>query len=208
VRPAILLLLVMTLGCGGDRSAPGARVAEDPQAYIRSVLERRAEKEKFFKDDSQSPAPPDQRASTPPPTYFPVDPSWVLRLPFERYPRPERLMLITNTGEGRGYLKIGQVSFEREGKPLRLQMYREIETGREGGALWVPFIDAAAGKETYPAGRYLDAEIQPDGTVILDFNLAYNPYCAYGWRGYSCPLTPRENRLPIGVRAGEKGFHS
>ena len=67
----------------------------------------------------------------------------------------------------------------------------------------MPFSDATSGRETYGRGRYLDLEIEPDGSVILDFNLAYQPYCAYS-SAYSCPLTPAENRLAVPILAGER----
>jgi uncharacterized protein (DUF1684 family) len=72
----------------------------------------------------------------------------------------------------------------------------------------MPFMDSQAGRETYGSGRYLDIEEQPEGNSIylIDFNAAYNPYCAYG-KGYSCPMTPRENRLGIPIPVGEKSFH-
>ena len=70
---------------------------------------------------------------------------------------------------------------------------------------FIPFVDAQAGKETYGAGRYLDPEVLPDGRLVLDFNLAYNPYCAYNER-YSCPIPPAENRLEAVIQAGEKSY--
>ena len=70
-------------------------------------------------------------------------------------------------------------------------------------SLFVPFLDATSGRETYGAGRYLDLEPEDDGTYALDFNLAYHPYCVYA-ESYSCPLTPAENRLPIRIEAGER----
>ncbi|HEY3290725.1 MAG TPA: DUF1684 domain-containing protein, partial [Anaerolineae bacterium] len=73
---------------------------------------------------------------------------------------------------------------------------------------FLPFVDALAGTETYGAGRYLEPEPIPGGQQFqVDFNLAYNPYCAYNDQ-WSCPLTPAENRLTVPVRAGEKVFHS
>lgn len=75
--------------------------------------------------------------------------------------------------------------------------------GGDGESLFVPFLDATSGTETYGAGRYLDLEPEEDGTYTLDFNLAYHPSCVYDIR-YSCPLTPAENRLPIRIEAGER----
>ena len=70
---------------------------------------------------------------------------------------------------------------------------------------FLPFADALAGTETYGAGRYLDPEAIGDGRFLLDFNLAYNPYCAYNEQ-WSCPITPRDNRLAVPIRAGERLF--
>jgi len=71
---------------------------------------------------------------------------------------------------------------------------------------FLPFVDSLAGSETYAAGRYLEPEPLPGGHFLVDFNIAYNPYCAYN-EMWSCPLTPAENRLKVAVRAGEKLFH-
>ena len=71
---------------------------------------------------------------------------------------------------------------------------------------FLPFVDSLAGQETYPAGRYVEVERLPNGKFQVDFNLAYNPYCAYNDQ-WSCPLTPAENRLKVAIRAGEKVFH-
>jgi len=70
---------------------------------------------------------------------------------------------------------------------------------------FIPFVDSQAGKVTYGAGRYLDPELKEDGMLILDFNLAYNPYCAYN-ELYSCPIPPAENRLSVPIKAGEKNY--
>ena len=97
-------------------------------------------------------------------------------------------------------------AFELLDRPVRLTAYRiagpEGETG-DADALFVPFLDATSGTETYGAGRYLDLEPDEDGTWTLDFNLAYHPSCVYDPR-FSCPLTPPENRLPLPVEAGER----
>lgn len=72
-------------------------------------------------------------------------------------------------------------------------------------ALFVPFVDETSGKETYGSGRYLDLEQARGDDYVLDFNMAYNPYCAYN-DDYVCPIPPRENKLPIEIRAGEKTY--
>ena len=128
-------------------------------------------------------------------------------MPFQRYPNPETMAMITSVGENRPMKRLGQIEFDREGARIKLQLYRAVDTERDENSLWIPFADAGAGRETYVAGRYVEADLLPDGTVLVDFNRAYNPYCAYGWVNYSCPMTPHENRIPIAIRAGEKGFH-
>ena len=208
----------------GGAAAPSARHAIPPASstvamvdparqreidlYVRSILEHRTGRDQFF-GGPKSPAPAKQRGAKPSMLleYYPVDPSWRLNLPFVKYPSPELLALITSTGEKRSVRRLGQIEFDRDGTRVRLQVYRAVDAEGAEESLWIPFIDAGSGSETYPAGRYVDAELLPGGSVLVDFNTAYNPYCAYGWDSYSCPITPRENRAVIPIRAGEKGFH-
>jgi uncharacterized protein (DUF1684 family) len=92
------------------------------------------------------------------------------------------------------------VSFEVRGEAVSLALY---DSGHPG--YFLPFRDATSGKASYGAGRYLDIEPNSDGTVTIDFNLAYNPFCAYN-DAYSCPLPPTENWLQVPIEAGEKDF--
>lgn len=133
--------------------------------------------------------------------YFPVDGGWKLRAFWRKSEFRPSAVLATSTGEPRSVLQEGLLEFEAEGKKLMLQAY-----GLEGdeGRLFIPFKDLTTGKETYGAGRYLEAEKESGDSVWLDFNLCFQPYCAYN-DAYSCPLVPAENTLPVAVRAGEKG---
>ena len=97
--------------------------------------------------------------------------------------------------------RVAFLDFELHGQRLRLTGFSIGPT--PPGSLFVPFADVTNGHETYGSCRDLDLEIEPDGSVVLDFNLAYHPYCAYS-NGYSCPLTPPENRLQVPVLAGER----
>ncbi len=106
------------------------------------------------------------------------------------------LLIETTTGEKRVYLRYGEFRFLVEGVEARLTIY-ETDHG-----FFLPFVDVNASRETYGAGRYLDPEPLPGGRFHVDFNLAYNPYCAYAPK-WSCPLTPFENRLSVAIRAGE-----
>jgi len=112
--------------------------------------------------------------------------------------------LATNTGEQRDALRYGFFEFTVDGQACRLQAYRTSDEG-ETPHLFIPFRDATSGKETYAAGRYLELPENTSGVYDLDFNLAFNPYCAYGG-DYSCPFPPPENHLKVAIRAGEKNY--
>ncbi|HEY7159659.1 MAG TPA: DUF1684 domain-containing protein, partial [Acidobacteriota bacterium] len=92
--------------------------------------------------------------------------------------------------------------FKLKGKEFKLEVYRLLDID-EKNMLFVPFIDSNVGKETYPAGRYIDLVEKDDGLYVIDFNMAYNPSCAYGGK-FPCPVTPEENRITVPVPAGEK----
>ena len=122
-------------------------------------------------------------------------------LNLENYASPEVVEMQTSTGDVASFLRWGNVSFEVDGKAVQVTVYKDPDTGD----FFLPFADATSGGETYGAGRYLDMTTLPDGRVLVDFNYAYNPYCAYNDR-WSCPLTPPENRVRVAIRAGEKNF--
>jgi uncharacterized protein (DUF1684 family) len=96
---------------------------------------------------------------------------------------------------------VGRVRFEVDGAPVALTDFRDGDRG----SYFIPFRDASAGRETYGFGRYLEPQGRPDGTLDIDFNYAYNPFCAYG-EGWSCPIPPEENRLSVAIPAGERAF--
>jgi hypothetical protein len=105
----------------------------------------------------------------------------------------------TSTGDTQAYERFGRFAFSVEGQEAALTLYAS------GDGFFLPFVDSLAGRETYGAGRYLEPEELPDGRFEVDFNLAYNPYCAYN-EHWSCPITPAENRLKVPIRAGERVF--
>jgi uncharacterized protein (DUF1684 family) len=114
--------------------------------------------------------------------------------------------LPTSSGTTKLYRKYGYVTFDWDGKKVKLTIYQDINLSKKQGFedyLIIPFKDATSGKETYGGGRYLDFRMTNQSTVEIDFNLAYNPYCAYSYR-YNCPIPPEENHLKISIDAGEK----
>jgi uncharacterized protein (DUF1684 family) len=108
----------------------------------------------------------------------------------------------TSTGTLRRYQHVGSLEFMFRGQPMSLGAFVEDGT-REITELFVPFADLTTGKDTYNAGRYLSIQPTSSGLYTIDFNTAYNPYCAYNSR-YECPFPPPSNRLKVPIRAGEK----
>lgn len=162
------------------------------------LIALRREKDQFFKASPQSPLTLDQQDAFGGLNYYEPNPALDLVLPVEPLPPGNNEVVIeTTTGDTRRYRRYGRVRFEVEGQSVELTIYDAPH------GYFLPFVDANAGGETYPAGRYLEPDVLGDGRFHLDFNLAYNPYCAYG-DGWSCPITPAENRLMVAIRAGEK----
>jgi uncharacterized protein (DUF1684 family) len=170
---------------------------------MSEIEEFRKAKDHFFKTAAQSPLTPEQRKRFTGLHYFPENPALHLELPLERYAQPERITMQTNTGTAQEYFKVGQVRFQVNGADATLQVYESVD---QPGSYFIPFVDATAPMESYGAGRYLEPEEIRDGELLIDFNLAYNPYCAYNDR-WSCPFPPAENRLKIRIEAGEKKYH-
>lgn len=172
---------------------------------LAALVDRdRAAKDAFFRSSSQSPIPGRARSSFPGLAYYPVDLAYRfegLRLASYEGAGPPEFEIPTSDGRLRPAHRVGSLRFEVDGRVHALAAY-DLSGGLDH-SLFVPFLDATSGVETYGAGRYLDLEPQPDGTYVLDFNLAYHPYCAYS-PDYSCPLTPAENRLTVRIEAGER----
>ncbi|MDD5370796.1 MAG: DUF1684 domain-containing protein [Anaerolineaceae bacterium] len=156
----------------------------------------RQNKDYFFKNHQQSPLTIEQKKIFRGLIYFPENPSLRIEAPITRFEKIETVDMQTSTGQVQPYQRYGRFKFQVEGQEAELTVYRD------SNGYFLPFVDALAGKETYPAGRYLEPDVV-NNRVIVDFNVAYNPYCAYNER-WSCPLAPFENRLKVPIRAGEK----
>jgi len=159
----------------------------------------RREKDDFFRHDPGSPLTAEQRRGFSGLRYFPEDPALRLTVDVERFPTSETVQMQTSTGDVQAYERFGRFRLSVEGQEVALTLYAS------GGGYFLPFVDSLAGRETYGAGRYLEPEELSDGRFEVDFNLAYNPYCAYN-EFWSCPITPAENRLKVPIRAGEMVF--
>jgi len=174
---------------------------EDDASFATSLAEFRAAKEQAFREPD-SPVPPARRDELLPLAYFPGSPDYrvpaVLRVEQDRV----TLEMPTSTGERRLMQRVGTLEFALKGQSLALGAFTEASAPNMD-RLFVPFVDLTSGTETYPAGRYLDLDRTRTGLYVIDFNRAYNPYCYYN-STYDCPYPPRENRLKVPVRAGEK----
>jgi uncharacterized protein (DUF1684 family) len=116
---------------------------------------------------------------------------------------PVQFQIPTSDGKLRAAERAGTFEIELGGATQHLTGYRFADDASDAESVFLPFLDATSGTETYGAGRYLDLYPESDGTSVVDFNLAYHPSCVYDPR-FSCPLTPAENRLPVRIEAGER----
>ena len=157
----------------------------------------RLEKDSFFANYPESPLTREQKQNFHGLEYFPEAPELRFELGVDAFSERSQIEMQTSTGDVQSYVRYGKIRFPVEGQDVELTIY-----ANENG-FFLPFVDSLAGVETYPAGRYLEPEVLPGGKFLVDFNLAYNPYCAYNDQ-WSCPLTPFENRLKVPIRGGEK----
>ncbi len=159
----------------------------------------RLEKDRFFASHQQSPLTPAQRHAFKGLIYFPENAALRLEAEVEVFTTQDTISIQTTSGRPQTYRRYGKFKFTVDGQPAELTIY----SGQHG--FFLPFADSLAGSETYPAGRYLEPQKLSSGKFLVDFNQAYNPYCAYNEQ-WSCPITPAENRLKVAIRAGEKIF--
>jgi hypothetical protein len=157
--------------------------------------------------DEKSPLQEEERVRFTGLRYYPPNPALRLRGTFHPLEVPLVITLMTSTGEEREMMKVGRITFslaesDTTGDTLMLELFQQAPS--DGGDWFLPFADVTNGETTYGAGRYLDI-VGPDdeNRVTLDFNYAYNPYCAYN-ETYSCPLVPTFNVLPIRIEGGER----
>ncbi|UCF68341.1 MAG: DUF1684 domain-containing protein [Acidobacteriota bacterium] len=205
-----LALLAGAAGCTGSASESSRGLSEPPSGLEflseEEVLAYRAERDEWCRNDPESPIPRQALASFEGLEYYPFNPDLRFKVRLERYDDPVPQPLITTTGEVRPAVKLGWVGWSFRGQHHRLAVYQLRDLSAEvWGDMFLAFVDETTGRETYGAGRYLELEGGQGDWYVLDFNMAYYPYCAYGGSGYRCPKTPPENRLPFAVHAGERG---
>ncbi|OYR37946.1 hypothetical protein DJ82_13450 [Halorubrum sp. Ib24] len=172
--------------------------------YAERLRANRREKDEFFAEHPQSPIPPEHRDGFDGLDYFPPDEDYRVEATVTVHGDPEPVEMETTASNPVRYLRVVTFAFEVDGEEHALAGYRQEG---EDGEIFVPFRDKTTGQQTYYQGRYM--ELEPEGeladgdVVVLDFNLAYNPFCAYS-ETFACPLPPEENWLEIVVPAGER----
>jgi uncharacterized protein len=198
--PLIILLAVIAFVIYSLQGGPST------EGYTAIIEKERSAKEEFMKSGAGSPFLKDSIAFTNL-HYFPIDEKYRIKAKLEPIDNKKVIILSTSDGKEEKYLEFAFASFSYGGIQNKLLILELMEMGPQRGKLFLAFADETSGNETYGAGRYMDIKKVPAATsVILDFNLAYNPYCAYN-DSYSCPFPPRENILKIAIEAGEKNYH-
>jgi hypothetical protein len=178
-------------------------------AYIKEIKISRLEKDKEMISGIKSPIAEEEKSKFEKLHYFKPKVSFRKEARFERYDQPTRLLMKTTTDRLPEYSLYGKITFSHKGKDYSLNVYQNIELVKKPGFekhLFIPFNDKTNGKETYGGGRFLDIYENGKETIIIDFNKAYNPYCAYNHK-YSCPVPPEANNLKTSISAGEKKWH-
>ena len=197
---AFFFLLLLIISCNSQDKRP--LVGET--AYQQQL-------NASFKDASKSPLKKKDLKSFKGLDFFPVDSSFIVTAKLTKTENAPTFQMATTTERKPLYKEYGVLNFMLKGKNLKLTIYQsqgDLKDEKYKDYLFLPFTDDTSGEESYGGGRYMDVmttEEKQDGTIILNFNNTYNPYCAYNDK-YSCPLTPRKNHLDIEVKAGIKAF--
>jgi uncharacterized protein (DUF1684 family) len=197
----MFLLTLVFISCKeNDYTSP------EMKKYVQTVLKERAEKDSSMQFSPYSPFNRDTAATFHPLRYFKPNPAFIFKSKLYTYSNPDTVKIAGTRGEARIVLLIGYVQLQKDGKTYKVNIYEGFSrTGEPYYSIW--FTDRTTGKETYGVGRYLDFDLNPDPNFIytIDFNKAYNPYCAYSYL-YTCPVPREEDYIDMSIEAGEKNF--
>ncbi len=179
---------------------------DDVVKYAAEIKKEREDRDRFMRTSEESPFK-NNREEFKGLSYYEPDLKYRVIADLVPIKKKEVVSLSTNDGKEQRYQQYAYAEFDLNGYHHKMLILEIIDMGPFRGKLFFAFGDETSADETYGAGRYLDLEKVPGSqTITLDFNKAYNPYCAYN-ETYSCPLPPRENLLTIPIRAGEKVYH-
>jgi len=192
----LIVLLTSALGCAQEKSP------------VLGDTDFQKEQNAKFKDATTSPLKDKDRKVFNGLDFFEFDSTYVVIASFKRTPNEKIFKMKTTTDRKPEYVKYGELNFDLKGKNYTLNIYQNQGLIKKEGYenyLFLPFLDETNGIESYGGGRYIDARIPEGDTMLIDFNKAYNPYCAYNDK-YSCPIVPRKNYLRMKLEAGVKAF--
>ncbi len=190
--PVLLIIIGYTI----------VRTGED-EDYIAKIEEERESRIKFLRVSDASPFQ-QYNQEFKEPEYFPISADYRVNATLDRLNSNERVTVNNSDGSETQYTKFAYANFSLKGQTYRLLILRPMNMG-PAGQYFTGFADNTSGTMTYGGGRYLDLEIGKSDNIVIDFNLAYNPYCAYVDQ-YQCPFPPKENILPIRIEAGELDY--
>ena len=199
MRVILALVLLMLFNCGFGQEKFDTANAEKFQQELNAE----------FTNAQTSPLTAEDLANFKSLDFYPINEKAFVIAQFVRTENEKPFEMPTSTARKPMYVKYGEAHFQLAGKELKLNIYRNIELSKQEeykDHLFLPFSDLTSGKESYIGGKYIDLKIPAGNTIVIDFNLSYNPYCAYNYK-YSCPKVPLENDLPIEILAGVKKFH-
>lgn len=175
--------------------------SQSTEGYIEEIEAGRIEKNEEFRIADESPLTNEQKEVFSSLNYFPISEKYKVRAEFHKNTREQIVKIAITDGSQREYLVFGSVHLHLEGKELDLSVYKPVK--KESDYLFIPFYDITSADLTYGGGRYVEPVLIDGKTIEIDFNLAYNPYCAYN-HTYRCPIPPQENNLQVSILAGEK----
>lgn len=199
MKDCLILIGLLTFSFGFSQKKFDRTEAEKFQKQINSE----------YADPKTSPLMEEDLKSFKTLDFYPIDGKYFVNAKFEKAKNEKVFEMKTTGTRTPQYIKYGTLSFTLNGKDMKLNVYRNIELSKKEeykDHLFLPFSDLTCGEESYIGGRYIDLKIPKGKTIAVDFNQAYNPYCAYNHK-YSCPLVPLENDLKVEIRAGVKTFH-
>jgi len=198
----ILIIVIINVSCAEKNPE-----TKEMKEYISSLLDERAGKDSSFQFDLHSPFILDTSVKFSKLKYFEPNPDFIFKSKLFYKENPDTITNMGTKGEARTVIVIGYVELKKDDTVYKLNIYKGFSrTGEQYYSIW--FTDKTTGKETYGVGRYLDFELNADSGFVysIDFNKAYNPYCAYTPR-YSCPIPREEDYIDMAIEAGEKNFH-
>ncbi|MEA5259772.1 DUF1684 domain-containing protein [Arcicella aquatica] len=197
VFTSVILVAIIIYSFVDSQEKP-AELPKSDDNYAKTIQQIRLEKDQAFKEEKESPI--EKKAEFKGLHYFEVNPAYKVVATMDMLTSGQNIKINMTGGETEEYEAFANVKFEIDGKKCALKLFKTPE-----GNLFLPFRDLTTNKETYGAGRYIDLKLEDikDKTIKIDFNLCYQPYCAYN-PTYTCPVPPAENFLNVALKAGER----